>query len=67
MKKILDVLKVGLKAIGKFLRYTYASQITIGALAVLIGLTLSKFLGVVIFVWGILLFINEFKQNSEVK
>jgi len=65
--KVLNYFKIGIKAIGKFLKYTYAPQITNGALSVIIYLTFSRFIGVVFFVWSILLAINEYKQNQPAK
>lgn len=65
--KVLNYLKIGVKAIGKFLKYAYAPQITNGALSVVIYLTFSRFVGAVFFVWSVLLAINEYKQNQSVK
>jgi hypothetical protein len=62
MKKLIEYLKVALAAIGRFLRYTYASQIIILLEATLIYGFISKFLGIVFFVAGVLFFINELKQ-----
>lgn len=52
------------KAIGKFLKFTYASQITIAVLAIIINLSGHRFWGIFLFAWAILLFINELKQNK---
>ena len=53
-----------IKAIGKFLKFAYAPEITIGAMALFIYLFHSKFWGVILLVWGVLLLINEIKQNK---
>jgi hypothetical protein len=64
MKTLLNYLLIAFKAVAKFLKYAYASQITIGALAVFVYLFHSKFFGVLLFAWGLLLFINELKQQK---
>ena len=68
MKNVLQILKLVLAAIGKFLKFAYASQITIGLLAIIIYLSLSKLLGVIFLVWGLLLLLNEIKiEKGETK
>lgn len=64
LKKVYAYLKTGLSAVGKFLKYAYASQITICGLAVFLYLFVSRFLGIVFFIWGALLAFNEYKQNQ---
>ena len=51
------------KAIAKFLHFAYAPEITIGVLAVLLGLFYSGLLGFLLFLWAIGLLINEIKQK----
>jgi hypothetical protein len=57
--------KIIFAAIGKFLKLAYASEITIGALAVIVYLYRHHFWAFVLMVWGILLAINSYKQNKK--
>ena len=51
-----------LKAIGKFLKWGFASQLTIGLFGLVEILETHYFWGTAIIIWGILLTINE-SQN----
>ena len=68
MKAILNFiwkyLVIIVKAIGKFLKFIYASEITIGALAVIIYLRGHHFWAFILLAWAILLAINTYKQNK---
>lgn len=64
LKTIFD--KIG-KAIRQFLRYAYAAQLSYLALAVLIFLSLSKVLGILLIVWGVILLIAEIRQQKADK
>ena len=65
MKALLNYLLIAFKAVAKFLKYAYAPCITIGVLAVIKYMAGHKFWGVLLFAWGVLLLINEFKQNQK--
>jgi hypothetical protein len=65
MKKVLDILKVALAAIVKFLAFPYAAEITIGAFGVVELLAGHKLLAIAILAWGVLLAINEYKQTKK--
>jgi hypothetical protein len=65
LKLFYSYLMIVIKAIGKFLKFAFAPEITIGALAIFIYLFHSQFWGVMLFIWGILLTINELKQNKQ--
>ena len=67
MKKILEYLKIALKAVGKFLKYTYASEVTVVALSVILYAFISRFFGILICVWGLLLWFSAYKQNQNPK
>jgi hypothetical protein len=67
MKKLLSYLSIAIKAIAQFLAFPYASEITIGVVAVVIFLFHLKFWGVALLVWGVLLFINQFNKNKQKK
>jgi len=58
--------KIG-KAIRQFLRYAYAAQISYLVLSVLFYLLVSKFVGAILFAWGIILLIAEIKQQKAEK
>jgi len=58
--------KIG-KAIRQFLRYAYAAQISYLVLSVLFYLSVNKFVGVILFAWGIILLIAEIKQQKAEK
>jgi len=62
--KVLDYLKIGLAAIGKFLKFAYAAEITIGVFGVIKLLAGHTLVGLLILAWGILLTINEYKQSK---
>jgi hypothetical protein len=59
------ILLKALKAFGKFLRYAYASQITIGVFGLVEYLAGYKLIGALIIAWGVLLTINEFKSYGS--
>lgn len=67
MQKFLAVMKVIIAAISKFLKFSYAPEITIAALAMIIFLGMSQLVGVIFIAWDILLLINEIKQNKIAK
>jgi len=62
IKPIVD--KIG-KAIVKFLHYAYAAQISYLVLAVLFYLTTSKFAGVLLIAWGVVMVIAEYRQHKS--
>jgi len=62
--KALDYLKLGLAAVGKFLKFAFAAEITIGVFGVLKLLAGHTFVGLLILTWGVLLAISEYKQNK---
>lgn len=64
-QKILEYLKAALKAVSKFLKYTYAAEVTIIALSVILYAFISKFFGILICVWGLLLWFSAYKQNQQ--
>jgi hypothetical protein len=64
MKKFIDYLKIGLAAIGKFLKFAFAPEITIGVFGVLKLLAGHTLVGLLILTWGILLAINEYKSSK---
>lgn len=68
MKKVLafiwKYLVIIFAAIGKFLRWMFASEVTIGALAVIIYLHGHRFWAFALVAWAILLAINSYKQNK---
>jgi hypothetical protein len=67
MTKVWTILtKVG-AAIVKFLHWIYASEVSFLTLAVLCYLFVSKVLGIVFVVWGILLFIVAYKAKQAAK
>ena len=65
MKTLWSYFLIAIKAIAKFLKYSYASEITIAVLAVLIGLFYSGLIGCILFIWAVGLFINQLKQNQK--
>lgn len=67
MKKILEYLKIALKAVGRFLKYTYAAEVTIVALSVILYAFISKFFGILICAWGLLLWFGAYKQNKNIE
>lgn len=65
MEKVLEVLKIVLKAFTKFLRYDFVSQISYFFLAVLIGLLTTKLWGILAVGWGVLLLIARINEQSK--
>ena len=59
----MKTVKLILVAIGKFLKYAYASKITIGVFGLVEFFAGHKFWAIVIIAWGVLLTINE-AQNK---
>jgi hypothetical protein len=53
---------IGIKAVGKFLKYVYGSNILCLFEAILIGLCVSEFLGAVLVVLSLLLWLNDYKS-----
>ena len=64
VKPIFD--KIG-KAVRQFLRYAYAAQISYLVLSVLFYFLVSKFLGVVLTAWGVVLLVAEIRQQKADK
>jgi asparagine N-glycosylation enzyme membrane subunit Stt3 len=64
LKTIFD--KIG-KAVRQFLRYAYAAQLSYLVLAVLFYLKASKFFGVLLIAWGVVLLIAEIRQKKAEK
>ena len=58
--------KIG-KAVRQFLRYAYAAQISYLVLSVLFYFLISKFFGLLLTAWGIVLLIAEFRQQKADK
>jgi asparagine N-glycosylation enzyme membrane subunit Stt3 len=58
--------KVG-KAIRQFLRYAYAAQISYLVLSVIFYLAVSKFAGILLIIWGVILLIAEIRQQKAEK
>jgi hypothetical protein len=56
------LLKV-LAAIGKFLKWGFASQVTIAVFGVIDIIAGHALIGLLIITWGVLLAINDFKQG----
>jgi hypothetical protein len=63
MTKFIEYLKIGLAAIGKFLRFAFAAEITIGVFGVLKLLAGHTLVGILILVWGVLLAVAEYKST----
>jgi len=63
-KKILDYLKTGIKAMGQFLKWTYAAELTVLLLAIFMYILSLKVVGIIFFMWGGLLLVNSIKQNN---
>jgi hypothetical protein len=59
----MQTVKLILAAIGKFLKYAYASQITIGVFGIVEFIAGHKLIALLIIAWGILLTINEYKNK----
>ena len=73
MKKLLEYLKIALKATGKFLKYAYAAQLTIlvfGGFRLVIGILAGSgwkvFWAVIVITWAGLLIWNEYIQNKDI-
>ena len=60
------LLKIG-KTVRQFLRYAYACQISYLVLSVLFYFLISKFFGIILTVWGVVLLIAEIKQQKTDK
>jgi hypothetical protein len=67
IKFILFYIGLGIKAIAQFLHFPYASEITDGVLSVVIYFFLSHWIGIILFVWAILLAIHQFNELKKVK
>ena len=61
---IWNYIKIGINEIGKFLRWTYAAELTVLLLAIFMYILTLKVIGVTFFMWGALLLINSIKQNN---
>jgi len=55
------------KAVRQFLRYAYASQISYLTLSVLFYFLTSKFFGIILFAWGVILLVAEIRQQKAEK
>jgi hypothetical protein len=64
IKFIWKWLVIIVKKIGQFLRWLFASEVTIGILAVIIYLHGHHFWAFVLLAWGILLAINTYKKKK---
>jgi hypothetical protein len=64
LKPIFDKI---VKAVKQFLRYAYCAQLSYLALAVFICFTVSKFVGVILIAWGVILLISEIKRRRAEK
>lgn len=67
MSKILEYIKIGLKAVGKFLKFAYAPFIVLGVLSLLFGIFVSWLVGIIFLAIDVLLLINEIKLNKELE
>jgi prolipoprotein diacylglyceryltransferase len=67
LTKFYAVLVIIFKAIAKFLRWTYATQISYLALAWLLWFVVGKWLGIPLVAWGLILLFAEIKQQKEDK
>ena len=59
----MQTFKLILAAIGRFLKYAYASQITIGVFGIVEFIAGHKLIALLIIAWGILLTVNEYKNK----
>lgn len=66
-QKIFEYLKTALKAVSKFLKYTYAAEVTIVALSVILYAFISRLFGILICAWGLLLWFSAYKQNKNIE
>ena len=67
MKTFFKYVGIIIKAIAQFLHFPYASEITDGVLSVVIYFFLSHWIGIILFVWAILLAIHQFNELKKVK
>lgn len=63
--KLFPFFKKVIGAIGRFLKYAYASEITVVTLGIYIYTFHSKFIGIPVFLWGLLLAFNEYKEQTK--
>jgi hypothetical protein len=64
MSKIFEYLKIGIKAIGKFVKYVYAPYMVMSLMSILYYALGFKLLGVGFLVFTILFLINEINLNN---
>ena len=64
LKTILSYINKGLDAIGRFLRYVYAAEITIIVISVFLFVFGHKLLSVILLIWGMLLAFNQYKHEQ---
>ena len=67
MKTFFKYVGIIIKAIAQFLHFPYASEITDGVLSVVIYFFLSHWIGIILFVWAILLAVHQFNELKKVK
>ena len=67
MKTFFKYVGIVIKAIAQFLHFPYASEITDGVLSVIIYFFLSHWIGIVLFVWAILLAVHQFNELKKAK
>jgi hypothetical protein len=65
--KFLDFLSKAGVAVVKFLHWVYASELSFLVLACAFYLLVSKFVGVILVAWGVVLFISAYKQKQAAK
>ena len=61
----MKTLKLILAAIGKFLHYSFSSQLTIGVFGIVELLSKHYFWGVVIIIWGLVLTITKLVKDEN--
>ena len=63
--KILNILKLIIQAIAKFLHFTYASEITIAFIGVWINLFENRVIGLTLIAWAVTLFIINLQSRLK--
>jgi hypothetical protein len=62
----MEIIKKIISAIGKFLKWGFASQVTIVAFGTVSVLKGHKLFGLIVIAWAILLTVNDYFQNKKV-
>jgi hypothetical protein len=62
---IWNYIKIGINAVSKFLKWTYAAELTVLFLSIFMYILTLKVVGTIFFMWGALLLINSIKQNNS--